>query len=76
MKKDLFYCRPLKKFSDDGPWYCNMSLGHNTLSSKLKTILQMAGLTTERKTNHSLRATSTVQDDFWRGINICDWQIF
>ena len=55
VKKDLFYCRLLKKFSDDGPWYCNMSLGHNTLSSTLKT---MAGLTTERKTNHSLRVTS------------------
>ena len=35
-----------------------MSLGHNTLNSKLKTMLQMAGLTTERKSNHSLRATS------------------
>ena len=58
VKKDLFYCRPLKKFSDDGPWYCNMSLGHNTLNSKLKTMLQMAGLTTERKSIHSLRATS------------------
>ena len=35
-----------------------MSLGHNTLNSKLKTMLQMASLTTERKSNHSLRATS------------------
>ena len=35
VKKDLFYCRALKKVPAEGmPWYCGVALGHNVLKKK------------------------------------------
>ena len=33
-------------------------IGHNTLDTKLKTMIQLGGLKTENRSNHSLRATA------------------
>ena len=58
IKKDIFYCRPLKKFEKGKPWYCSVPLGHNCLAKKLKDIFTSAGIDHKGKSNHSLRATS------------------
>ena len=55
---DLFYCRPLKKFEKSAYWYSSSPLGHNTLDKKLKLIFDRAKISSARKSNHSLRATS------------------
>ena len=60
-QKDIFYWKP-KKFPTDAvsaekPWYDSQPVGHNVLKEKLKVIFQLAGLSAESKTNHSLRAT-------------------
>ena len=58
VKKDLFYCRALKKVPAEGmPWYCGVALGHNALKKKLKDMFVLADLDEECVSNHSLRAT-------------------
>ena len=39
-------------------WYKATPLVYNTLDAKLKTILQLGGLKTENRSNHSLRAST------------------
>ena len=57
--KDIFYCKPLKVIKNKSqPWFTAVPIGHNTLSSKLKSIFTEAELSTENKSNHSLRATA------------------
>lgn len=57
--KDIFYCKPLKVIKNESqPWFTAVPIGHNTLSSKLKSIFTEAELSTENKSNHSLRATA------------------
>ena len=54
-----FYCKPKLKFkSDDTTWYYKTPVGHNILSSKLKSMFVKAKLNTDGVHNHSLRATS------------------
>ena len=57
-KKDFFYARPLSTvLSDpDKPWFCSALIGKNYLSSIFKSMCAEAGIS-DRKTNHSLRAT-------------------
>ena len=58
--KDIFYCKPLVMVPDDDskPWYTAVPIGHNKLNQKLKDIFSKAHLNTDKKSNHSLRATS------------------
>ena len=59
-ERDIFYWKECSKqpISEAGAWYKASPLGHNTLDTKLKTILQLGGLKTENRSNHSLRATA------------------
>ena len=58
--KDNFYCKPKSDTPSDGsvPWYINLPVGHNLLDRKLKEILKVGGISTENRSNHSLRATA------------------
>ena len=42
----------------ESPWYTKTPIGHNSLSKKLKQILESANLSSDNKSNHSLRATA------------------
>ena len=58
-ERDLFYCKPKVKFSnDDEEWYYNAPIGRNILASLLKEICSSAGLDCSNIQNHSLRANS------------------
>lgn len=58
MEKDFFYCKPLQQATPEGPWFCAVPMGHNTLDRKLIEIFALADLSTDSISNHSLRATS------------------
>ena len=53
---DLFYCRPLQYFKEDGPWYSRQPRGKHILNSMVKSMYLEANLP-GNYTNHSLRAT-------------------
>ena len=56
--KDVFYCKPKKKFlMDDKCWYFAVAVGHNILSRKLKDMFVAAGMDSSDIHNHSLRAS-------------------
>ena len=59
-EQDILYWKECSKqpISKADAWYKACPLGHNTLDTKLKTILQLDGLKTENRSNHSLRATA------------------
>ena len=59
-KADTFYCRPLDKFRDDGPWYSVQPRGKHALSEMVKRMCNEAGLD-GNFTNHSLRASGATQ---------------
>ena len=61
-ERDLFYVRPLQKFTSDPtcPWYTSVPLGKHTLQSKLKNMCTEAEIS-GHKTNHSLRATAATE---------------
>lgn len=50
--------KPNDKFRDDGRWYCNMPVGHNTLGQMMKRMSLAAGLS-QIYTNHCTRATAS-----------------
>jgi len=50
-----YYLKPLNKYSDD-KWFQNVPIGHNTLSTLMKTICDAGGLE-GNFTNHSLKKT-------------------
>ena len=56
--KDIFYCKPKARLSQDGVWYYSTPVGHNLLARRLKDMFISAGLNTDNIQNHSLRATS------------------
>ena len=60
-ERDIFYCRPLQKYTQDGNWYAASPIGHNTLNAMLKTIFSKAEVDTENISNHSLRATAVTR---------------
>ena len=50
--KDIFYCRPLNKYTADGPWYSEQPRGKHFLSDMVKKMCISAGI--EGKfTNHT-----------------------
>ena len=54
--KDIFYCRPLNKYTADGPWYSEQPRGKHFLSDMVKRMCNAAGI--EGKfINHSLRTS-------------------
>ena len=54
---DVFYLHPVsKKVSDDEPWYECSPVGKEKLRKYMEMMCREAGIT-EKKTNHSLRAT-------------------
>ena len=57
-EKDIFYLRPVAKCPSDpnARWYECAPVGRDKLSKFLETMCKEAGIT-EKKTNHSLRAT-------------------
>ena len=57
---DIFYIKPKPRVPDSpaDPWFMNIAIGHNTLSSMLKEIVKAGGLDETGKSNYSLRATS------------------
>ena len=57
---DAFYWKPKKNIpsGDDEPWFTRNVVGHNTLDKMLKKMFKDCGINSERKTNHSLRATA------------------
>ena len=55
IEMDLFYLRP-KKSPKTNIWYDNIPIGRDKLKSFLEDMCREAGIT-EKKTNHSLRAT-------------------
>ena len=52
--RDVFYCRSLVKFSEEGPWYSEQPRGVNYLNEMVKTMFSK-GNTEGKFTNHSLR---------------------
>ena len=52
-----FYLKPMEKFSEE-KWFCNSPIGHNTLSTMIKSMCEMAGLTGGNFVNHSLKKTT------------------
>ena len=58
-EKDILYLRPKRYVpSTEAPWYECAPVGKNVLSTMVKDMCMEAGLS-EKKTNHSLRATGT-----------------
>ena len=59
-EKGYFYWRPKPSIpeGDNDPWYSSTPIGHNKLDRMLKEIFMKAGLSSEHKSNHSLRTTS------------------
>jgi hypothetical protein len=55
IEMDLFYLRP-KKSPKDNLWYDNAPIGRDKLKTFMEVMCREAGIT-EKKTNHSLRAT-------------------
>ena len=62
-EQDIFYWKECSKqnISKTDAWYKATPLGHNTLDTKLKTILQLGGLKTENRSSHSLCATASTR---------------
>jgi len=58
-KSKAFYLRPKTVFSEN-KWFDDMAIGHNTLSQKMKTMSDVAGLA-GNFTNHSLKKTAATQ---------------
>ena len=60
LEHNLFYMKPRARIPDSAsdPWYTAQPMGHNTLDKYLKNILRGAGINTDNKSNHSLRATA------------------
>ena len=58
--RDIFYWKECsnQNISKTDAWYKATPLVYNTLDAKLKTILQLGGLKTENRSNHSLRAST------------------
>ena len=54
--KDLFYCRPLAKYTTDGTWYSEQPRGKHALANMVKKMSEAAKIE-ENFTNHSLRAS-------------------
>ena len=57
---DTFYCRPLDKYRDDGPWYSVQPWGKHALNKMVKNMCNEAGLNGNFM-NHSLRASGATQ---------------
>ena len=57
---DVFYMnpKPCVLYSPANPWYMNIAVGHNTLSSMLKEIVKAGNLDVTGKSNHSLQSTA------------------
>ena len=58
-EKDIFYVRPKTKVpaSPDEPWYENCPIGKNKLSGMVKQMFKEANISSDKVTNHSLRAS-------------------
>ena len=59
--KDVFYCRSLVKFSEEGPWYSEQPRGVNYLNEMVKTMFSKGIFTESKFTNYSLRASGTTE---------------
>ena len=66
VEKDLFYCRPIEKKSDQAPtysrsvWFYAIPIGRNKLSQMVPEMCKLGSIT-GHKTNHSLRATGATE---------------
>ena len=57
---NVFYLRPLERYEEDKPWFYARAIGHNKIiKGMLKNMFREAGISTDGKSNHSLRATAT-----------------
>jgi hypothetical protein len=56
-KCDSLWQRPKPTAANSGEWYCNVSLGHNTIEKMLRTISTFCETQT-KYTNHCLRVSS------------------
>ena len=56
LEMDTFYLRPRLSYTSESPWHDRVPVGRNKLNPFLETMCREAGIT-EKKTNHSLRAT-------------------
>ena len=59
-ENDIFYLRPLEKFTPDGPWYSAVPVGRNKLLKMVPDMCKAADIK-GHKTNHSLRATGATE---------------
>ena len=61
-EKGFFYWKPLATLPSDptAPWFAATPVGRNVLAKVVSEMFQEAG-TSERKTNHSLRAAGVSQ---------------
>ena len=57
---DVFYCRSLVKYTEDGVWYSQQPRGVNYLNEMVKRMCCEANLE-GRYTNHSLRASGATE---------------
>ena len=56
----VFYCQPLDKYKEDGPWYSKQARGQHYLNAMVKSMFEEAGAQA-KYTNHSLRATGATE---------------
>ena len=57
---DIFYCRPLVKNEDNGPWYSKQPRGKHVLNEMVKNMCHEAQLK-GHFTNHSLRTSGATE---------------
>jgi integrase len=57
---DVFYCRPLAKYVEDGPWYSKQPKGKHLLSDMVNNMCKDAKID-GHFTNHSLRASGATE---------------
>lgn len=55
---NIFYLSPLERYEEDKPWFYARAIGHNILKCMLKNMFREAGISTDGKSNHSLRTTA------------------
>ena len=58
---NVFYLRPLERYEEHKLWFYARAIGHNILKGMLKNMFREAGIFTDGKSNHSLRATATTR---------------
>lgn len=56
----MFYCRPLQRTADDGPWYSKQPRGKHLLNDMAKNMCREAKLA-GHFTNHSLQASGATE---------------